>query len=137
MSINGSRALVANQVQINGVLDLNDNALILHATPQTRLSMLNTVEGYIRSAYGATAQHWQGNGITSLQAYSNLNQAVGVILNSRYSTFAGQAVDENTIIAALTLIGDLNLDKTVSIADFIDLSSQFGQSGGWQQGDLD
>src|SRR5204863_190872 len=38
-----------------------------------------------------------------------------------------------------TRIGDLNLDGTVTISDFIDLSSNFGQSGPnitWQEGDL-
>jgi hypothetical protein len=35
-----------------------------------------------------------------------------------------------------TRIGDLNLDGTVSIADFIDLASHFNQSGTWQEGDV-
>ena len=37
-----------------------------------------------------------------------------------------------------TRVGDLNLDGTVSIADFITLASHFGASGGatWEEGDL-
>ena len=38
-----------------------------------------------------------------------------------------------------TRIGDLNLDGTVTISDFIDLSANFGASGPnitWQEGDL-
>src|SRR5205085_12022247 len=34
-----------------------------------------------------------------------------------------------------TLIGDLNLDKQVSISDFIELASDSGQAGNWRQGD--
>jgi hypothetical protein len=30
----------------------------------------------------------------------------------------------------------LNLDKNVSISDFIDLSANFNTAGGWRQGDL-
>jgi hypothetical protein len=35
-----------------------------------------------------------------------------------------------------TRVGDLNLDGTVSIADFIQLASNFGATGTWQEGDL-
>src|SRR5687767_13762968 len=35
-----------------------------------------------------------------------------------------------------TRIGDLNLDGTVTIADFIDLAANFNGTGGWQEGDL-
>jgi len=35
-----------------------------------------------------------------------------------------------------TKVGDLNLDGTVSISDFIDLAAHFNGSGGWQEGDL-
>jgi len=68
----------------------------------------------------------------------NAGRALGAILNSgldRYATFDGQSVDENSIIVGFTIVGDLNLDKTVSISDFIDLSANFNQAGGWRQGD--
>ena len=35
-----------------------------------------------------------------------------------------------------TRIGDLNLDGTVSIADFIELASHFNTAGTWQEGDM-
>ncbi|HEV8606037.1 MAG TPA: dockerin type I repeat-containing protein, partial [Tepidisphaeraceae bacterium] len=35
-----------------------------------------------------------------------------------------------------TRIGDLNLDGSVTISDFIDLASHFNGTGGWQEGDL-
>ena len=35
-----------------------------------------------------------------------------------------------------TRIGDVNLDGDVTISDFIDLASNFGAAGTWQEGDL-
>ena len=35
-----------------------------------------------------------------------------------------------------TKAGDLNLDGQVSISDFLQLASNFGGPGGWQEGDL-
>src|SRR5439155_2984548 len=35
-----------------------------------------------------------------------------------------------------TFIGDVNLDRTVAIADEIDLASHINQAGGWREGDL-
>jgi T5SS/PEP-CTERM-associated repeat protein len=46
---------------------------------------------------------------------------------------------DSYLLIRSTRIGDLNLDGTVTIADFIDLSSNFGASGPnitWQEGDL-
>ena len=38
---------------------------------------------------------------------------------------------------ALTLVGDLDLNATVDFADFVVLSTHFGQAGGWAAGDFD
>jgi hypothetical protein len=60
------------------------------------------------------------------------NAAIGL------NTFTDQFGNEGMLIRS-TQIGDLNLDGTVTIADFIDLASNFGHSGPdvtWQQGDL-
>jgi hypothetical protein len=67
-------------------------------------------------------------------------RAVGYMLNgtggTTYATFDNQPVDLNSILVRYTTVGDLNLDKTTSIADFIDLSANFNSPGGWRQGDL-
>jgi autotransporter-associated beta strand protein len=80
-----------------------------------------------------------------------LNAAVG---NAR--TNAGDGIFDSTIHAASaigiaqiadahgdshvlvrpTKVGDLNLDGSVTISDFIDLASHFNGVGGWQEGDL-
>jgi hypothetical protein len=61
-----------------------------------------------------------------------LNGALG----TTYATFDGQPVDLNSVLIRYTTLGDLNLDKTTTISDFIDLSSNFGAAGGWREGDL-
>jgi sugar lactone lactonase YvrE len=137
LSANGSRVLTTKALQVAGKLDLTNNDLIVNATPATREAMFSAVAAAIRSAHNTPP--WQGNGITSSVAATNASRALGVMLNSgpnAYATFDGHSVDENSILVAFTLVGDLNLDKQVTISDFIDLSSSFGQSGGWAQGDV-
>jgi hypothetical protein len=51
----------------------------------------------------------------------------------------GQITDahgDSAIMVRPTRNGDLNLDGTVTISDFIDLASHFNNTGGWQEGDL-
>jgi hypothetical protein len=57
-------------------------------------------------------------------------------LGTTYATFDGQPADLNSILIRYTVLGDLNLDKTVTISDFIDLSANFNLAGGWREGDL-
>jgi hypothetical protein len=61
-----------------------------------------------------------------------LNGALG----TTYANFDSVTVDLNSVLIRYTTVGDLNLDKTTSIADFIDLSANFNSPGGWRQGDL-
>jgi len=65
-------------------------------------------------------------GLTSSAAAANSSRSLGAILGTSFGTFAGRGIDENSILVAYAVIGDLNLDKTVSIADFIALASNFG-----------
>ena len=62
-----------------------------------------------------------------------------MILNSenglRYTNYNGESVDDNSIIVTHTLVGDLNLDRAVTIADFITLAGRFGNAGDWGVGD--
>jgi hypothetical protein len=56
-----------------------------------------------------------------------------------YSTFQGiSGLNGDEVLIRYTRIGDLNLDGTVTIADFIDLASNFNRIGGatWQMGDV-
>jgi hypothetical protein len=124
----------------SGTLNIADHSAIVQATAATRLAVLAAVQNLIKSAHdGAPA--WTGAGLTSSAAAANqASRAVGYMLNgaggTTYANFDGQPVDLNSILIRFTLVGDLNLDKTVSISDFIDLSSNFGLAGGWREGDL-
>src|SRR4030095_8122664 len=55
-----------------------------------------------------------------------------------YSDFGGiTGLSGGEMLVSPALVGDLNLDNTLSIADFIDLSSHFGQtSATWSDGDI-
>jgi len=43
---------------------------------------------------------------------------------------------DQAVTVRATKLGDLNLDGSVTIADFIDLAAHFNQPGMWQEGDL-
>jgi hypothetical protein len=67
------------------------------------------------------------------------NRRLGAIrnINPIRTTFAGETgLVGNEILVLYTLIGDLNLDKSVSISDLIDLSSNFDNPGTWRDGDV-
>ncbi len=97
-----------------------------------------TVSGAFRSLrihaadlFAAKANLWAlirqtpGEGIYDFSLASHPNSAVGL------------AAIGNAVIIRPTRIGDVNLDGLVTIADFIDLSSNFGHSNvTWQEGDL-
>ena len=54
-----------------------------------------------------------------------------------YSTFGGQSVDSNSILAVPAVLGDVNLDGIVNAADFTILASNFNASNvGWTGGDF-
>jgi len=140
LSTNGARILVLNQLDASGKLDLANNDLIVQATDVTRLDMLAAIESRIRNAYNTTPTHWQGDGITSSTAAATASGGLGVLLYSPegagYTQIDGQTLDANSIIVRYTLIGDLNLDRSVSISDMIGLASNFGQAGSWSMGDM-
>jgi murein DD-endopeptidase MepM/ murein hydrolase activator NlpD len=124
-----------------GVLNIADHAAVVQATAATRLTRLAAVQNLIKSAHDSSPSAWTGPGLTSSAAAANpASRAVGYMLNgtggTTYATFDGLPVDLNSILVRYTVLGDLNLDKTVSISDFIDLSSNFNASGGWREGDL-
>jgi hypothetical protein len=87
-------------------------------------ALRDAVRALIKS--GRNGGTWDGPGISGQGLTSN--QAIGVILNT--------STAPDSILVRHTLVGDLNLDRTVSIADFLGLSAKFGLAGGWWDGDV-
>jgi len=137
----GDKVLVTNDLSITGTgkLDLWDNDLIIHATPQTRIEVLNRVEALIARARNSRLGDWRGPGLTSARAgpYSGYT-SLGAILNDQgdgtrlYEEFDGQPVDVNTILVKYTRTGDANLD---GVLDESESPDRRPAGSGWFYGD--
>jgi hypothetical protein len=111
----------------DGVLDLKNNSLVLEGGD------LAVITNQIKSGL------YQGTGIISSAPASPFR--LGSMSNAGpvYTSFQGiGGLDGDEVLVRYTRIGDLNLDGTVSISDFIDLASHFNTVGGatWQMGDV-
>src|SRR5207244_5913367 len=91
---------------------------------------------------------------STAQIRSGLNSGTGIVSTATgapfrlgsmsnagtiYSSFQGiTGLNGDEVLIRYTRIGDLNLDGTVTISDFIDLASNFNHIGGatWQMGDV-
>ncbi len=115
-----------------GVLDVNDNRLIL---TYTGASPIETIAGYVASGYNGG--FWNGPGIvtTAPLSVNGLRYGVG------YADGADRVVaglSSGQIEVRYTLLGDANLDGVVNGSDFSILAANFGHSvKGWDQGDFD
>ena len=122
-----------------GALDITDNAAIVdYAGPA---SPLLNVRAQVTSGYAGGA--WTGGGITSSTAAANPNRAVGygeaaALFTAFPATFAGQSVDDTSILLRYTRYGDANLDGAVNLLDFNKLAGNFGVIGTplWTQGNF-
>jgi hypothetical protein len=110
-----------------GALDLTDNDVVIDyagASPVTA----------VRAAL-------HGGGIvTSIVASgAAVGYAEALDLFSTFpSTFAGQTIDDTSVLMGVTRLGDANLDGAVNLADFNKLAANFGAVGSarWSQGDF-
>ena len=135
----GSTVLTASSLALQpaGTLDVTDGAVILDYTgsspaPAIRAALVSGFAGGM----------WSGAGIMSSKAAATPNRTLGYAeatdLFSAFPTaFAGQAVDNSSLLIRYTLPGDTDLDRDVDIADFARLATNFNQStASWSRGDL-
>jgi autotransporter-associated beta strand protein len=146
LAISSNGAPLGSRVY-SGTLDLTNNDLIIDyaaggANPAT------DIEDMIRAGYNGGT--WQGSGLTSSTAAAGggdyvLAVADNALLASPFGNgtggkpkFAGQSVDDTTVLVKFTHRVDLNLDGLVTDADAIIFSTNFeqGASAYWGIGDL-
>lgn len=147
------RAVALNALSIDGSgrFDISDNGLIVRATAATGGSVLSQISDEIGTARNTSPTLWQGNGITSSAAASDVKQLTGlaVILNQKtdqngntvpiYTTFDNQPVDMNSILVKYTWNGDMNLDGVINFDDYFQINTGFLSNGtlrGYRWGDL-
>jgi hypothetical protein len=108
-------------------LDLHLHAIRVYSSDLALAK--TTLYGVLESTLGPGAADFK-DGIYDTGTFDNPNYyPIGL---ARLTDAHGQEM----IKIRSTVIGDLNLDGNVSIADFIDLASHFGGTGTWQEGDL-
>jgi hypothetical protein len=118
-------------------LDIANNAFIVDHAPGD--PQLDAVRALVIAARNGGA--WDGPGITSAQADAN-RFAVGyaassAIFSSFPAAFAGQTIDDSSVLIRFTRYGDANLDGAVNLADFNRLAASFGSSNApWDDGDF-
>jgi hypothetical protein len=148
----GGRVLRTSGITIGAgsKLDLTDNDLIVDYAPGN-VTTPGDVEAMVAAGFGTG--NWQGMRITSSVAAapsSNGNYALAVADNAKLTnkfgdgtggkpTFAGQSVDETTVLVKFTHRVDLDLDGLVTPNDAITFATNYvpNASATWQFGDLD
>lgn len=144
---NGGRAetlaanmvITASSVDVGaaGVLNLADNTLIVDYTGASPVSTIGSL-----LTTGRNNGAWTGNGINSSAAASQSNRALGYaeatdIFGTFPASFAGESVDNTSVLVRYTLLGDATLDRTVNISDFALLAANFNVSGTrWSSGNF-
>ena len=119
-----------------GRMDVGNDTLVIDYTGASPL--LTTFE-QIRSAFNGGL--WNGNGITTSSgdaASFGIGYAEATSLFAAFpATFAGESIDDSTVLVTFTRYGDANLDRQVNLTDFNRLASNFGLAGMfWDDGDF-
>jgi hypothetical protein len=121
-----------------GKLDLADNNMIVDYSGASPIAPIRSL-----IAQGFMGGPWTGGGITSSAAaataasahHTALGYAEAAALGS--TSFAGQTVDDSSVMIRYTLAGDGNLDGTVDLTDFTFLAANFNGTGKtWLEGDF-
>jgi len=128
-----------------GTLDLADNILVIHASPETRDQVFADAYNQIKTARNAPSDLWTGPGITSSSAAADPRHmtALGIMLNDPGSgrpiaaSIHGLPLTANDIMIRYTWLGDANLDGLVNADDYFRIDSNYiPQKPGWYNGDF-
>ncbi len=139
MNGTGSNVLRTRTLSLGGnaALDIGQESLIVDYDASSPLS---TIRALVTDGYAGGG--WNGPGIPSSAAADTAGFAVGYaeasdIFSSFPASIEGHEVDDTSVVVRHTRIGDANLDRTVNLADFNRLASNFGsQFSFWSQGDF-
>jgi hypothetical protein len=120
-----------------GTVDLNGALILDYTTTSPRA----TLAAQVKTGYASGS--WNGIGINSHNAAAAFGTAHPTAIGYAdasiigVSTFAGQAVDQTTLLMRYTFCGDADLNGTVNSIDFNRLATSFNQSGkDWYDGDF-
>jgi hypothetical protein len=132
----------AEFLSVSASLDLESRSMIIDYTSGTPIGSLSdptTVAGSIRVGYADGL--WTGRGIATSLGGPNSGRAIGYAeatgVLTPGSQFLGWVVDQTSLLLRSTFYGDANLDGHVNFTDFAILTTNFGMSGMWSQGDFD
>ena len=135
---NGAHVIRTASLNVNaaGRFDLADNTMLID---YAGVSPLATIRARLTSGYNGGA--WNGPGINSTRAAATAGRALGYaeaseLFSTFPVTFAGQTIDNTTVIVRYTRYGDANLDRTVNLQDFNRLVAGFGTGTLWSEGNF-
>jgi hypothetical protein len=138
MPADGTRVMVTKALSItgSGKLELADNAMIVD---YTGASPVSTIQSLLTSGHNGGA--WNGGGINSSTAAVVPNRALGFAEATDVgspSTFAGQSIDNTSVLVRYTIVGDADLNRSVNVNDLGILASNWQLSSKrWSQGNFD
>lgn len=146
--INHTSRLESLNLSIGSRVDLQDNDLIVQATPATREAKLAQVEADIARARGIAPDLWLEFGLTSSFAAMNPLTTLAAVLNddgqgqAMYPGYDGIALDTSSILVKYTWNGDANADGRIDIDDYFRIDVGYALRAGlteplFAQGDFD
>jgi hypothetical protein len=129
-------------VAATGKLDLTDNDMIVDYAGGTQIAVVQALINLGRNN-GA----WNGNGITSSAAGSNLqhNTTLGAMESSEFqsiygigATFDGRTLDNTAVLVKYTWYGDADFNGRVNFDDYVRTDNGFNNhQNHWVNGDYD
>ncbi len=128
--LNSSQDLYRLDIDTSGgevqQVDLRSTASEFHAL-RIHGGDLDFTRSVLQDAINTARANQGGDGIFDSGLHANSAIGIAKLIDAYNLEF---------LLIRPTRIGDLNLDGTVTIADFVQLAAHFNQSGLWQEGDI-